>query len=71
MNKYLCQNHNDIIDKLIRLKKLYRKDRLIVDFCNELLQITRYCKKQGQRMENRLYRYKNTIESLGFERIKK
>lgn len=65
----LCNNHNNIIDKLQKLKKLYKKDRLIVDFCNELLIISRYCKKQGQHMENRLKLYRNSIEKLGFKRI--
>lgn len=65
----LCNNHNNIIDKLQKLKKLYKNDQLIIDFCNELLKISRHCKKQGQHMENRMKKYRTAIETLGFVRI--
>lgn len=66
----LCNNHNQIIHNLQEIKKL-TKDKQIREILNDTLEFSRYCKKQGQRMENRLKSYKNAITELGFQRVRK
>lgn len=66
----LCNNHNQIIHNLQEIKKL-TKDAKIRALVNDTLDFSRYCKKQGQRMENRLKSYKNAITELGFQRVRK
>ena len=66
----LCNNHNQIIHNLQEIKKL-TKDKKIREIINDTLDFSRYCKKQGQRMENRLKSYKNAITELGFQRVRK
>ena len=66
----LCNNHNQIIHNLQEIKKL-TKDEKIREIVNDTLDFSRYCKKQGQRMENRLKSYKNAITELGFQRVRK
>ena len=66
----LCNNHNQIIHNLQERKKL-NKDAKIREILNDTLDFSRYCKKQGQRMENRLKSYKNAITELGFQRVRK
>lgn len=66
----LCNNHNQIIHNLQEIKKL-TKDEKIREILNDTLDFSRYCKKQGQRMENRLKSYKNAITELGFQRVRK
>ena len=66
----LCNNHNQIIHNLQEIKKL-TKDEKIREIINDTLDFSRYCKKQGQRMENRLKSYKNAITELGFQRVRK
>ena len=60
----LCNNHNQVIFLLQQIKKTGD-----LSLINEALEYTRHCKKQGQRMENRLKAYRNSIENLGFQRI--
>ena len=52
----LCNNHNQIIHNLTEIKKL-TKDEHIKAIAKETIEYSRYCKKQGQRMENRLSRH--------------
>ena len=66
----LCNNHNMIIHKLQQMKKLTKDERIRKEI-NELLEYSRHCKKQDQRMENRLRKYKDSIEELGFVRERK
>ena len=66
----LCNNHNQIMYNLKEMKKL-TKDEKIRELINETLEISRFCKKQGQRMENRLKSYKDAITELGFQRVRK
>lgn len=66
----LCNNHNQIIHNLQEIKKL-TKDSKIREILNDTLDFSRYCKKQGQHMENRLKSYKNAITELGFQRVRK
>ena len=66
----LCNNHNEIISNLREIKKLV-KDSKVREIINATLEISRFCKKQGQHMENRLKAYSQSIIDLGFERVRK
>jgi hypothetical protein len=63
MYETLCNNHNQIIWNLTQFKKTGD-----INLINESIDISRYCKKQGQRMENRMKQYRRSIEKLGFTR---
>lgn len=60
----ICNNHNQVLFLLSQIKKTGD-----LSLINEALEYVRYCKKQGQHMENRLKAYKNAILDLGFERV--
>lgn len=47
------------------------KDAKIKTLINETLEYSRYCKKQGQHLENRARNYRRAIEGLGFQRVRK
>lgn len=64
----LCNNHNQIIHNLQTLKKSI-KDPELREIINDTLDFSRHCKKQGQRMENRMKKYRQSIESCGFQRV--
>ena len=63
----LCNNNNWVQFKLKQLRKNCKQAENIL-LINECLDILRYMKTQGQRMENRLKFYVNHIESMGFKR---
>ena len=80
MTKYyetLCSNHDDIIFKVQQLEK-YLKDNILIldqpwvkhifDTTRDIKAQVKHCKKQGQRMENRLRKYRRAVERLGFKR---
>lgn len=62
----ICNNHNHIIWMLQQYKK--SGDMWYID---QSIKLIRYCRKQGQHMENRLTKYSNAILGLGFKRIYK
>ena len=62
----LCNNHNEIVHLLQQFKKT--GDSWNID---QAIKLTRHCKKQGQHLENRLRKYRNSIETLGFKRVYK
>ncbi len=66
----LCNNNNWVQFKLKNLKKGC-KDPEVCAIINECLDILRFMKTQGQHMENRLRKYVDSIEKLGFERKRK
>lgn len=66
----LCNNNNWVQYKL-RLLRSKIKDKEIKYLINECLDILRFMKTQGQHMENRLRKYVEQIEKLGFERVRK
>jgi Mg2+ and Co2+ transporter CorA len=85
MNKLICQRHDDIIKtlKTIRneIQKSLKYDRdnaeVLVDLLDDIDTDLYNCideieeaKDSGEKMENRLTLYRNTIEDLGFERKK-
>ena len=64
----ICRNHNTVVDKLKRIRK---NKTFTNEEINEILEIIYFAKKQGQKMENRLRKYKYAIEGLGFKRVVK
>lgn len=70
----LCNNHNLVKHNLQQLKKIILSNKENIDreatrmLINETLDVVRYCKTQGQRMENRMGKYRRAIEDLGFIR---
>ena len=74
----LCNNHNDTIYDCTELIKAIKGLKIASDSKNSIINRlkliknrSKYCKKQGQRMENRLKLYRNSIEDLGFQKINK
>lgn len=66
----LCNNHNQIMFNLKEIKKLVKGNKEAIEGLNVCLEYVRYCKKQGQHMENRMRKYRSAIEELGFSRTK-
>ena len=60
----ICNNHNHVV----YLLKQYKKSGDIW-YVDQAIKLVRFCKKQGQHMENRLCKYVRAINSLGFERV--
>ena len=42
---------------------------VVLDYINKSTEETRIAKRKGQRMEARLKKYRDSIESLGFKRV--
>jgi uncharacterized coiled-coil DUF342 family protein len=64
-HKTLCNNHNELI---FQLKQIKKRRQITSEEINELMDLIRFCKKQGQVMENRMRDYRSAIEGLGFKR---
>ena len=62
----ICNNHNHVVFMLQQFKKT--GDMWYID---QSIKLIRYCKKQGQHMENRMAKTRAAIESCGFKRIYK
>ena len=62
----ICNNHNHVIWMLQQYKK--SKDDWYID---QSIKLIRYCKKQGQHLENRLRKYLDAVIGLGFKRVYK
>ena len=62
----ICNNHNQIMWMLQQFKKT--KDMWYVD---QSIKLARYCKKQGQHMENHMAKTRSALESLGYKRVYK
>lgn len=63
MTKYcetLCSNHNDMINQ--------PWVKHIFDTTGDIKAQVKHCKKQGQRIVNRLRKYRRAVERLGFKR---
>lgn len=70
----LCNNHNQIIFNLKKIKEFIKNKEEENNICNLINETKVYCmicKKQGQRMENRLRKYVSCIEKLNFKRVRK
>lgn len=62
----ICNNHNHVVHMLQQYKKTGD-----IWYIDQSIKLIRYCKKQGQHMENRLVKYVRAFESLGFRRLRK
>lgn len=62
----ICNNHNHVIWMLQQYKK--SGDTWYID---QSIKLIRYCKKQGQHLENRLRKYLDAVVGLGFKRVYK
>lgn len=62
----ICNNHLHTIWMLKQFKKT--GDMWYVD---QSIKLIRYCKKQGQSLENRCRKYLDSVISLGFQRVYK
>ncbi len=74
-NNTVCSRHNYILNEIKYLKKQIKNNKLTseenINILNKILSEIKLANKSTQHMEDRLYEYKNTIESLGFERKKR
>ena len=67
----ICHIHNIIQDKCAELVNIEDLDRdKVLEIADEILQLSFMAESQGQRMEDRLRKYKESIEKLGFVRYK-
>lgn len=62
----ICNNHLHTIWMLQQYKKT--GDMWYID---QSIKLIRFCKKQGQHMENRMAKTRAAIESCGFQRVYK
>ena len=63
----ICNNHNHTVWMLQQFKKT--GDMWYID---QSIKLIRHCKKQGQKLENRLKKYYTCItDGLGFQRVYK
>ena len=76
----LCNSHDTIMywnrqvkNDLKTFIKKYPESKSFLsgtlDYVNKSTEEARVAKKKGQRMDNRLKSYRNSIEKLGFERV--
>lgn len=76
----LCNSHNSILYWVREVKKSLKKEVKknpdlesnldpVFSVLDKISCESRIAKRKGQHMENRLKKYRNSIESLGFERV--
>ena len=68
----ICTYHNFTIGNLKQLKNKLKKsenpDTVAIFIIDDIIKDIRVAKKMGQRMENRMKKYRRAIESCGFTR---
>lgn len=76
--EFMCDNHNDIKEYVGKIKEIIKKHCInlevsdintinyYLDIITERVKMSNY---QGVRMENRLKKYRTSIEKLGFVRV--
>ena len=73
-NDTICNNNLLVQANLVTLKRKLKanklKDNELYDLINNSLEILRKMKKQGQNLESRTRKYRESIEALGFVRIR-
>lgn len=77
-DKLICTLHGEIenhVDKIknfalcnMTIKQLLKAQDQIDKICFKIKDLVEIANKKAQAMEDRLFEYKSTIESLGFER---
>jgi hypothetical protein len=73
----ICHIQNIIQDKIINIVSTIENEaindnnkNILCKLCNEIIDLTSIAEDKGQRMENRLKKYRRAVEELGFKRIK-
>lgn len=66
--KYWAQDVKKKLKKAIKLQDYSNMEELVPTL-NTIIEETRLAKKKGQKLENRLVKYRRSIESLGFKRV--
>lgn len=74
-NDFICTYHKIIQENAKKIMKvLHSENKSIEQIDNELIEeillSIKYATKAGKRMEQRLNEYKDSIERLGFKRVK-
>lgn len=77
-NTPICHIHNFIQDECADILSSIQesplkdtiKEEIIEQRIAKILYMSKLAEEQGQKMEDRLKKYRNTIESLGFKRVK-
>ena len=64
----ICNNHNQVIFDLQQLRNSNNLTKEQKQLLLEAINTIKFCKKQGQHMENRMSKYRKAIEDLGFIR---
>ena len=70
----ICTNHNQalkLLNKLSSKLSNVNENEKLLDIVNEIIDNIIEAKRSGKRMESRLYDYKDSIEKLGFKRVRK
>ena len=63
----ICNNHNEVMWMLREFKKT--GDMWYID---QSIKLIKYCKKQGQSLENRLYKWNDLVtRQMGYKRVYK
>lgn len=71
-NTPICHVHNIIVDKAFEiLRDLPNNEMKLISLCEDIIKLATHAEKQGQSMEDRLRKYKEGIEALGFIRTRK
>lgn len=74
-NDTICNNNLLVQANLATLKRKLKAQKIkndeLYDLINNSLEILRKMKKQGQSLESRTRKYRESIEALGFVRIRK
>jgi len=70
-NDFICTYHKIITVNAKKLMKKYLEDEETKQLISEILLSAKYATKAGKRMEIRLYNYFDSIERLGFKRVRK
>lgn len=66
--KYWAQDVKKKLKKAIKLQN-YSNIEELVPILNTIVEEARIAKKKGQKLENRLIKYRRSVESLGFKRV--
>jgi len=67
-NSTICDIHDDIITALDFLSKCKGYTKESKKVFNDLKEACEEAKIKGQKMENRLFKYRESIENLGYSR---
>lgn len=71
--EHICSLHEGILSRINLVKQSLKKEPINKEFVEEMLleieQLTINAHKAGKSMGNRLVKYREAVESLGFDRV--